>query len=342
LKKAPRNQAGRLPAALKAAEADPAKLKFLYQILAGSIVTFGGFAAQEAAEAPEGGQARRFKLMFLRHTPEPGEAGAEREYAPFFSSPALARRLLKKMKIPAAQAALRTASGAEFLAMALSSGREAWLDPGGEGARVFSAEEGREIIRLAREEAEAKGPKDKISKQISRLKAEYSALTGEKLKRFRPTGDLPETLAETLDLARNCLGDWLAFSDEAKAGLERIPRAGDKKTIALAWRLLLALAQVYHLMRFRQKEFLPLAFFQETGLVLEAPEGAGGAPIGGEERLFLTDILKKDLGLRFSVLPEEGRLLVHGLEPGPSPAEGEWWRRRMDPGFRRGDGIGPE
>ena len=309
--------AGRLTAALAEAARDPLKVERLFKILADSIVTFGGFhqkhpkkapapnapkAAKEAKPPPDPGE---FLLMCFQEQPDDGPGEAV-EYVPFFSSPALARRLFKKKNLSPDQAAFREAPAREFFKLALKYGKVARLNPGGEFSRIFSAEEMRHILTLG----QPPGGNKKAERE------EFFRPAAEKIRAARPAGGLPGTLAEVLELAENCLGDFLLFHPQVKADIQALPEPVADGAAALVWRIFISLAQVFHFMRFREQAFSREDFVKETGLALVLPGGSEELPSDPEATIFTFDLKRRDLTLCFSIFGAEEKLLVRGLDGG--------------------------
>jgi hypothetical protein len=99
------------------------------------------------------------------------------------------------------------------------------------------------------------------------------------------------------------------------------PEDGKRWSLPL-WRALGNLANVAHVMQFYDRRWRPERFVKDTGLALLDGRGEAAAlPAEPGEELFLTDILRRDLLLRFSVQEGGSRFLVHDFEIRPSQLE---------------------
>lgn len=309
-----------LAAALKNAVLEPQNIESLFKTLAGSKVVFGGFG-NKAAEQPalDGGQGNGAEdepksadsgwlyLMCFKDTPDDG-VGETTEYVPFFHSLTHAKRLLKKMKLPLDAVSLREAPVQDFFHLVTEMNKEARLNPGDKYTWAFSSEDMYKIMRLSLV------PSEKKPSSLKLLQEESARRTAAKIELFRPTGDLPATMAKVVELAEHCFDDCLLFHPGLKTDSELRPELNSPAVINQVWRMFLALAQVLHIMHFRQRNFTRPAFIKETGLAIILPAQSAELPTDPEINLFVTDLLKRDLSLRFSVLNEEKKLLIHGFD----------------------------
>ncbi|MDR0356204.1 MAG: SseB family protein [Deltaproteobacteria bacterium] len=322
-----------LATALKEAALDPLKCKTLFKVLSHSKVVFGGFSVKEAdptaalQPVSEGGNAdeaekqknpsvvRQPRLMCFQDTID-GKSGEMVEYAPFFSSPAQAKRLFSKMNLPWKSAPLREAPARQFFRLALDMNKVTRLNPGSDYSMLFSFEDMIKVLNLSPSGDEPVQTKNE--EQFKKLKEEYSLAIGEKIAHCYQSNILPPTLAEAIDLAELCMDDQLVFHPNVKASIRQSSDFDKEENIKLIWRMFLSLAQVYHIMRFRQDIFSPTIFVKETGLALPPLDNLGLLQSVPEGCLALTDLLKRDIVLLFNVLENEEKLLVYDLEISPN------------------------
>lgn len=334
-------QNDQLGVALMAAVLDPQNLNYFFRILSQSDVVFSGFVGRGIAGDTDNGRnggvlkdvmagelPRIFHLTSFKESDDTGVSNEIIEFVPFFTTQGIARRLMEKMGLSESNMHYLKASAADFFSMVLQNGQLPRLDPGWEFSRMFSIGEMREVIDLAKGgqknnegpgKVQPKGKKarrDESGYQFDKLRDEYSRPIQEKINACLPSGTLPPTLAETIDLAENCLGGQLVFDRNIKESTLFFRRFDREKTIKLAWRMFLSLAQTFHIMRFEQKTFSARIFVEETGLALLLPEGSDGVYRNSEQytHLYLTDLIERDLRLQFSILEAEKKFFIHGLE----------------------------
>jgi hypothetical protein len=333
------SQSERLLVAMKAVESDPSKKFELYQIFKDSKVVFcirnniqsnstqsdeqqandltsTEFASNSNIEQKERTIFDNYNIAYLHQVPDEGEIGETKTYLPVFSSVSIAKSRSKGLGLKDKSTVFRTVKGTIFFDLMLRTGRDAWLNPGGNNSRVLRINEIFESMRSVQTLPD--GFEGNLSKQIGLLKVEYSNHINVKFKNFVQLHGLPSTLAATVELAENCLDLYLSFSSKIKDTAKTLPLAGDEKTIKMVWKMFLSLAYIYHIMHFRIHEFSSLVFTLETEVVLlkseNVSENVDVLPSDSTTQLLLTGLSERDLMLRFNVLEEERKLLVLDLE----------------------------
>lgn len=308
-----------LTAALKNAVIDPRNTESLFKTLSGSRVAFGGFGkkvtetpAPEAATPGNGPGDYQKKpgcdwlyLMCFQDSPDDG-LGQTVEYVPFFSSLAQAKRLMKKMRLPLDGVSFREAPIQDFFRLVMDMNEEARLDPGDDYTRSFSSEDMLKIIHLSLAAPENELP------AFKKLQEEYSRQLAAKIVALRPDGTLPPTMPKVVELAEHCFEDSLRFQPGLKDS-KLWPELKSKVALCQVWRMFLALASVLHIMHFRRRDFSRQTFIKETGLALIMPEASEHLPTDPEASLLVTDLIKRELALRFSLLNSEEKILIHGF-----------------------------
>lgn len=333
MRKKTRNASGsaRLEAALKEAALDPQKVDRLFKLLSHSTVTFGGYykkIAEPSEEEQNGNETdfadgedkdlkqtdrHQFFLMSFQDAPKDG-SGEAIEYVPFYTSQAVAKRLLKKNNLPLSMVAFREDSVQKFFAMALERQSEVRLNPGSRYSWTFSTDDMVSILRLNRSES------DKALDAFRILKDEHFKATAERITALRISEAYPSNLAEVLELAENAFDQQLVFQSTFKDTIQALPQSLVTQYLPLFWRMLLSLAQVFHFMHFIQKDYSSELFVRDTGLVLETPDGSNDFHAGMGSIYSVTDLLKKDWNLSFSILDTDEKLLIHDINWKPAAA----------------------
>jgi hypothetical protein len=327
--------------ALEDSRRDPEKTGNFLKEVAASWLTFGGrrIPARPTRPGPEGsgdrpakGQPPRkheFCLLSLKNQGQPAAEVVSNhgavsnhettelvplELVPFYLSPNEAKEQIKELKT--GKIFFNTARAGNFFNQALQSGQTPCLFPGTKAARTFSAEEMREVIRLAERPKIPPHTKTKAWKGYLRLKYAYALESAAKAALRQPSPVAPPTLAKFLIMAEHGLKAQLSFQAQFKKSFLTLQDRGDENFIELAWNMLWSLAHVYHIFHFSGKDYPPEGFLEETGLAVapavlptEPPEKIKSAV------LMIFDPKKKE-GLRIYFTVPERKQKIMLLEAG--------------------------